>query len=524
MVTNWELTPLKGETMTRRKRTPAKTNLSPIGKFYKKVADATLNRNGWKGICPKAEGSLEATWTVLSGEYTGTWKFSRSQPGICKISYSPKLKPEIEFNNIYRLSPGTKLENKRKEGLCKLLGARADRIEEIYRANPDLSQWPCSHSTSMRIRLTHDWDEVYAMFEQAGKRIADWEYLGTKCWQDNLMKAATIWRSFSSHKDRVRYSNEFLACNSPLKALPSWVKRVGRWKDLVNHDAECIKLMRYMPRDWWVSHKVWSWQDRLGEYYEGRGYERCEYLDLNNEANKFKQGKVPWTVARKVMRAGCSAEVFTWAKACAESAPGKDGRKIRRALLTGNYKVLAGYHDVLMALELRRQQQERDEAAAIEYAKGQLFRNSCPWEDRGIPYRLTVKVLRTEADLIQEGDEMRHCIGTYARKTGTWFLSMIHENGNRTTAEVQPDGCIIQHVGFANKNASWEEGNALRRYLAEMAIRERLVLRGAARGGANALATQMLLEMEAYSREGLEAEDPAQALIQQPLPGRRTRR
>jgi hypothetical protein len=186
--------------------------------------------------------------------------------------------------------------------------------------------------------------------------------------------------------------------------------------------------------------------------------------------------------------------------------------------------MLAGYHDILMTLELRRQQQERDEAAAIEYAKGQLFRNSCPWEDRGIPYEFTVKVLRTEADLIQEGDEMRHCIGTYARRTGTWFLSMRHRRqpdgaeGARTTAEVQPDGRIIQHVGFANKNASWEEGNALRIYLAEMAIREKLVLRGAARGGANALATQILSkEMQAVADEGLGAEDAARALIQQPL-------
>jgi hypothetical protein len=85
--------------------------------------------------------------------------------------------------------------------------------------------------------------------------------------------------------------------------------------------------------------------------------------------------------------------------------------------------------------------------------------------------RLEVRVLETDVDLAAEGEEMHHCIGTYAPRVarGETIALSVRFVGERLTAAVLPlrDGpLLIEHIaGFANRAPSEAALQALTMWL-----------------------------------------------------------
>jgi hypothetical protein len=74
----------------------------------------------------------------------------------------------------------------------------------------------------------------------------------------------------------------------------------------------------------------------------------------------------------------------------------------------------------------------------------------------GLPARWRLypcmRALVTPAALAQEGHEMGHCVGgySYAVEQGQSVILALNVAGHRSTAEVAPDGRLIQHRAMHN--------------------------------------------------------------------------
>lgn len=64
------------------------------------------------------------------------------------------------------------------------------------------------------------------------------------------------------------------------------------------------------------------------------------------------------------------------------------------------------------------------------------------------------KILRSAADLYQEGEELNHCVATYAgyvKRNQSVIISIKADNGDRSTAEIDPKHFLIsEHFGHTN--------------------------------------------------------------------------
>lgn len=68
------------------------------------------------------------------------------------------------------------------------------------------------------------------------------------------------------------------------------------------------------------------------------------------------------------------------------------------------------------------------------------------------PFRRCMRPLLTPAQLVREGDELHHCVGTYAPavERGQSLIFAIDVCGKRSTLELRPDGHVMQHRGPRN--------------------------------------------------------------------------
>lgn len=62
------------------------------------------------------------------------------------------------------------------------------------------------------------------------------------------------------------------------------------------------------------------------------------------------------------------------------------------------------------------------------------------------------RILNTPSELVREGDEMAHCVGTYSQavSSGQSLILALHVRGQRSTVELSPDLGVVQHRGAAN--------------------------------------------------------------------------
>src|SRR5690606_13242207 len=77
-----------------------------------------------------------------------------------------------------------------------------------------------------------------------------------------------------------------------------------------------------------------------------------------------------------------------------------------------------------------------------------LLRSPPPWR----LYRKCMRYLLTPAQLIEEGQELGHCVGTYVQSVeqGQSVIVAINVLGQRSTLELGADGRCLQHRGHRN--------------------------------------------------------------------------
>jgi hypothetical protein len=68
------------------------------------------------------------------------------------------------------------------------------------------------------------------------------------------------------------------------------------------------------------------------------------------------------------------------------------------------------------------------------------------------PFQRCMRPLLTPAQLVREGDELGHCVGTYAPavESGQSLVFSINVCGKRSTLELRRDGHVMQHRGPRN--------------------------------------------------------------------------
>ncbi|RPH40632.1 MAG: hypothetical protein EHM87_21700 [Burkholderiales bacterium] len=69
-------------------------------------------------------------------------------------------------------------------------------------------------------------------------------------------------------------------------------------------------------------------------------------------------------------------------------------------------------------------------------------------------YQNSMRVLNTPAELAAEGRDLQHCVGgyEYAVRSGQSVILGINVRGNRSTAELTPEGQVRQHRGLQNRD------------------------------------------------------------------------
>ena len=413
-----------------------KKTTSPVGKFYAKVAWAAFS-NGWKGI---HKGTNKRSWTVLTGEYAGQWTFEQKVDQIdrkIRISYSATIDNAVDFSSRRR-------DGSLNKGIAAALLIRHTLLKELKEKH---SQLPAAGSDSMRV-----------MLEQANVNFEEWATHDHAL--DSLDQAAKIWIKFSSHKDRVAYSKKFFACHSPYAALPSWVKRIAKWKKVV---SGVIKLnsIRYMPKHW---NQKYSLERQPFAWDVGPvDLPTMEQIEFATEG--FVKSKTPWTLSRKILADGCTFEVWDWAETNRDNIEGALGRRIRHYLESENFSGLMRYHDELAAIQERLMYQLQDEMSKKRMLVADKWREECPWQNSEANFSFVVEVLRTTEEIRKEGDRQNHCVGTYAFVTNCYLLSLLHEDGVRTTAQVTPYGDVLQHKGACNERTTRRQELNLKRYL-----------------------------------------------------------
>ncbi len=434
--------------MKRRKTT------SPVGKFYAKVAQAAFN-NGWKGI---HKDPNVRSWTVLTGEYTGTWTFEQKLDRLdrmIRISYAATIGNDINVSAKRR-------DGSKNKGVVKATHIRFMLREKMWGKYPQLSettsQWHRVDSTWISCRTPVDrGDSMRAMLEQANVSLEEWATHSYAL--DSLRQAAKIWKKFSSHKDRVAYSRKFFSCHSPYAALPSWVKRVAKWKKVVNKVSR-LDSIRYMPKHW---NQNYCLESQWGHRQYTDDLPRREQIEF--AVAEFMNNKTRWTLTRKILAGRCSFEVWNWAETNRDNIEGALGRRIRHYLENENFSGLMRHHDELARIEEARMYQLEDDRSKKQMFIANKWREECPWQDSGKTYSFVVEVLRTVEEIRKEGDRQNHCVGTYAYMTNCYLLSLLHEDGTRTTAQIAPDGKILQHQGVRNSTPSQVAHANLSKYL-----------------------------------------------------------
>ena len=106
-------------------------------------------------------------------------------------------------------------------------------------------------------------------------------------------------------------------------------------------------------------------------------------------------------------------------------------------------------------LVLRRASERLGEAYLTEAAKD--HRILCPMPSWANKLGKYCKVLRTPAELVNEGKTLGHCVGGYASAVESgqcWILSIKTPNGERSTVELSPQLQIRQHRGKNNSYCS----------------------------------------------------------------------
>lgn len=85
-------------------------------------------------------------------------------------------------------------------------------------------------------------------------------------------------------------------------------------------------------------------------------------------------------------------------------------------------------------------------------AQREDYRVLAPVPERLKPFRKCMRPLVTPAQLVREGDELNHCVGTYvsAVERGDSVIFSINVLAYRSTVELRPDGRVLQHRGPHN--------------------------------------------------------------------------
>lgn len=73
-----------------------------------------------------------------------------------------------------------------------------------------------------------------------------------------------------------------------------------------------------------------------------------------------------------------------------------------------------------------------------------------------------IKFLETVEAIVSEGEQMNHCIGTYAERAveGRCYLFHAEHEGEQASIEISPSGHVIQSYGprnCRNRAAQWAE-------------------------------------------------------------------
>jgi hypothetical protein len=113
------------------------------------------------------------------------------------------------------------------------------------------------------------------------------------------------------------------------------------------------------------------------------------------------------------------------------------------------------------------------ERAAERFPRGRLGSLAC--DDRPLrplpswAARLPrfARILNTPSELVREGDEMCHCVGTYVEtvSNGRSLILALNVRGQRSTVELAPDLGVVQHRGAANSEPHPVCARALRAVL-----------------------------------------------------------
>jgi hypothetical protein len=104
----------------------------------------------------------------------------------------------------------------------------------------------------------------------------------------------------------------------------------------------------------------------------------------------------------------------------------------------------------------RDQRQEIVDQTIARYGHGRPL----PRPPIGLPEVPGIRFLATVGDLCQEGDDMEHCIASYAAKAmdGSAYLFHIDHDGERASIEVDWMGHVVQARGIRNQEnaaAQW---------------------------------------------------------------------